>query len=158
MSKEARGHLAALQEKFVREKKERADVLPSSCRVFCTQDTSVEDDGVSQCFRRCLPPLLWMVTGWFRVRRPRVLQLSDVDRSQPRSGPPPSFGAMTRACLRPPAAPRLGVLVAVAGVLTGATKAQNAKIAGKFDGHLRLTEGLNVTSSGEAKGVRARAS
>lgn len=40
------------------------------------------------------------------------------------------------------------------GVLTGATKAQNAKIAGKFDGHLRLSEGLNVTSSGEAKGVR----
>ena len=41
-----------------------------------------------------------------------------------------------------------------AGVLTGATKAKNAKIAGKFDGHLRLSEGLNVTSSGEAKGVR----
>lgn len=41
----------------------------------------------------------------------------------------------------------------LSGVLTGATKAQNAKIAGKFDGHLRLSEGLNVTSSGEAKGV-----
>lgn len=45
-------------------------------------------------------------------------------------------------------------LLVLPGVLTGATKAQNAKIAGKFDGHLRLTEGLNVTSSGEAKGVR----
>ncbi|CAM9826814.1 unnamed protein product [Ectocarpus sp. 4 AP-2014] len=45
------------------------------------------------------------------------------------------------------------VVVEADGVLTGATKAQNAKIAGKFDGHLRLTEGLNVTSSGEAKGT-----
>lgn len=45
------------------------------------------------------------------------------------------------------------VLMKKTGVLTGATKAQNAKIAGKFDGHLRLSEGLNVTSSGEAKGV-----
>lgn len=44
-------------------------------------------------------------------------------------------------------------VVCQSGVLTGATKAQNAKIAGKFDGHLRLSEGLNVTSSGEAKGV-----
>ncbi|CAN0324826.1 unnamed protein product, partial [Ectocarpus sp. 6 AP-2014] len=45
------------------------------------------------------------------------------------------------------------VVVEADGVLTGATKAQNAKIAGKFDGHLRLSEGLNVTSSGEAKGT-----
>ena len=44
---------------------------------------------------------------------------------------------------------------AVTGVLTGATRAQNAKISGKFDGHLRLSEGLSVTSSGEAKGVSA---
>eukprot|EP00904_Undaria_pinnatifida_P002946 jgi/Undpi1/12652/HiC_scaffold_6.g02320.m1 len=43
-----------------------------------------------------------------------------------------------------------------ASVLTGATKAKNAKIAGKFDGHLRLSEGLNVTSSGEAKGTLSR--
>ena len=46
------------------------------------------------------------------------------------------------------------VLRVYAGVLTGATKAKNAKIAGKFDGHLRLSEGLNDTSSGEANGVR----
>lgn len=45
------------------------------------------------------------------------------------------------------------VVVEANGVLTGATRAQNAKIAGKFDGNLRLTEGLNVTSSGEAKGT-----
>ncbi|CAM9639518.1 unnamed protein product [Discosporangium mesarthrocarpum] len=45
------------------------------------------------------------------------------------------------------------VVVEREGVLTGSTRANNAKIAGKFDGDLRLKDGLNVTSSGEAKGT-----